>query len=192
MLRKHPKPSWFWAECTCGWESKPTDNKNKAEEDAKFHDELTTNPAFLSTQGIGFDEAGIALARQIIEGVPHHGGSVWEHLSNALDEIERLQQRMTEMHLAMVRITRETPYEEERGNVATLIAEVGTLRAKLAEKDDTVDTARHLAYVKADFESIRRGGSCRVAACLCSWRGPQRATLKIAIDDALEHECEFK
>jgi hypothetical protein len=47
---------------------------------------------------------------------------------------------------------------------------------------------RHLAYVEADFESMRRGGSCRTAACLCGWRGPERATLDLAADDALTHE----
>jgi hypothetical protein len=48
--------------------------------------------------------------------------------------------------------------------------------------------ARHLAYVEADFESLRRGGSTRTARCLCGWRGPQRATLELAVDDALMHE----
>lgn len=47
---------------------------------------------------------------------------------------------------------------------------------------------RHLAYVEANFESWRRGGSCRTAACLCGWKGPQRATLELAVDDALLHE----
>ena len=50
---------------------------------------------------------------------------------------------------------------------------------------------RHLAYIEADFESMYRGGSCRMAACLCGWKGPQRpqrATLELAVDDALIHE----
>ena len=47
---------------------------------------------------------------------------------------------------------------------------------------------RHLAYVEADFESMRRGGSCRTASCLCGWKGPQRGTLELAADDALMHE----
>jgi hypothetical protein len=47
---------------------------------------------------------------------------------------------------------------------------------------------RHLAYVEADFESIGRGGSTRTATCLCGWKGPQRATLELAADDALMHE----
>lgn len=47
---------------------------------------------------------------------------------------------------------------------------------------------RHLAYVEADFASWQRGGSCRTAVCLCGWRGGQRATLELAVDDALLHE----
>jgi hypothetical protein len=49
-------------------------------------------------------------------------------------------------------------------------------------------TERHLAYVDVDLESIARGGSTRTAACRCGWRGPQRATLELATDDALTHE----
>jgi hypothetical protein len=47
---------------------------------------------------------------------------------------------------------------------------------------------RHLAYVDADFESFRRGGSCRSARCFCGWKGPERGTLALAVDDALMHE----
>lgn len=53
---------------------------------------------------------------------------------------------------------------------------------------DTDQSCRHLAYVEADFESMRRGGSCRTAMCLCGWKGPQRGTLELAVDDALTHE----
>ena len=49
-------------------------------------------------------------------------------------------------------------------------------------------TTRHLAYIEADFESLRRGGSCRTATCICGWKGPQRGTLELAADDALTHE----
>jgi len=48
-------------------------------------------------------------------------------------------------------------------------------------------TTQHLAYVEVDLESIDRGGSTRIAACLCGWKGPQRATLELAADDALTH-----
>lgn len=48
--------------------------------------------------------------------------------------------------------------------------------------------ARHQADVVSDYESLRRGASCRTATCLCGWRGPQRATLELATDDALMHE----
>ena len=47
---------------------------------------------------------------------------------------------------------------------------------------------RHIAYVDVDLESIARGGSTRTAACRCGWRGPERATLDLAADDALTHE----
>ena len=48
--------------------------------------------------------------------------------------------------------------------------------------------ARHLAYIEPDLESLRRGGSCRTAVCRCGWRGPERVTLELAVDDALLHE----
>jgi hypothetical protein len=47
---------------------------------------------------------------------------------------------------------------------------------------------RHYAYIEAAFDSIRRGGSTRIAACFCGWRGPERGTLELAADDALMHE----
>lgn len=47
---------------------------------------------------------------------------------------------------------------------------------------------RHITHIEADPESLRRGGSCRTAACTCGWRGPQRGTMVLAADDALSHE----
>jgi hypothetical protein len=47
---------------------------------------------------------------------------------------------------------------------------------------------RHLVHIASDAESLRRGGSTRTAVCRCGWRGPQRATLELAADDALIHE----
>lgn len=49
-------------------------------------------------------------------------------------------------------------------------------------------TRRHVAYIEADFVSLRRGGSCRTATCICGWTGPERGTLELATDDALIHE----
>lgn len=46
----------------------------------------------------------------------------------------------------------------------------------------------HIASITVDLESVRRGGSCRTAVCVCGWIGPQRATLEMATDDAMEHE----
>lgn len=47
---------------------------------------------------------------------------------------------------------------------------------------------RCLAHIEIHLESVRRGGSTRTAACTCGWRGPQRGTLELAVDDALLHE----
>lgn len=47
---------------------------------------------------------------------------------------------------------------------------------------------RHVAGIEVDDDSVRRGGSTRRASCTCGWRGPERATLELACDDALEHE----
>lgn len=52
----------------------------------------------------------------------------------------------------------------------------------------TCTAERHLAYVELDLESARRGGSTRTAMCLCGWKGPQRSTLEVVVDDAREHE----
>jgi hypothetical protein len=46
----------------------------------------------------------------------------------------------------------------------------------------------HLAFIDIDRESLRRGGTTRFATCCCGWRGPSRATLELATDDALQHE----
>lgn len=64
-----------------------------------------------------------------------------EHL--ALDiielcaEVRRLQTRQQELLAAMVRITNETPFPDEAANWteqrAKLLAEIGTLKAQLAE-----------------------------------------------------------
>ncbi len=47
---------------------------------------------------------------------------------------------------------------------------------------------KHFASIETDLESVRRGGSTRTALCTCGWRGPQRATIELAADDALIHE----
>jgi hypothetical protein len=46
----------------------------------------------------------------------------------------------------------------------------------------------HVVTIDPDLESFRRGGSTRTAACTCGWRGPQRATLTMVIDDAEVHQ----
>jgi hypothetical protein len=47
---------------------------------------------------------------------------------------------------------------------------------------------RHLAYIECDLEAWRRGDSCRVAACLCGWRGPPRSVLELVVADVVAHE----
>lgn len=47
---------------------------------------------------------------------------------------------------------------------------------------------KHLAHVEPISASYRRGGSSRTARCTCGWKGPERATLDLAADDAISHE----
>jgi hypothetical protein len=47
---------------------------------------------------------------------------------------------------------------------------------------------RHVSSIINDAESFRRGGSTRIASCTCGWVGPQRSTMELAADDAIEHE----
>ena len=49
---------------------------------------------------------------------------------------------------------------------------------------------RHVSSILNDAESFHRGGSTRIATCTCGWIGPQRSTLELAADDAIEHEKE--
>lgn len=51
----------------------------------------------------------------------------------------RLAARVDELLAAMVRITRETPYPEEVAAQGALIAEVGTLRARIAEEREAME-----------------------------------------------------
>lgn len=49
-------------------------------------------------------------------------------------------------------------------------------------------TTKHVTFIELNYESYRRGGTCRSAACFCGWKGPQRATIQLAYDDVMEHE----
>jgi hypothetical protein len=55
-------------------------------------------------------------------------------------------------------------------------------------KADNRPRKRHIASIEAHPDSLRRGGSTRTAICNCGWRGPQRASIELAADDALTHE----
>lgn len=57
---------------------------------------------------------------------------------------------------------------------------------KISPPDE--DPVRHVVYIEPHPESLRRGGSTRTAMCICGWKGPQRSSLELAVDDALLHE----
>lgn len=52
-------------------------------------------------------------------------------------ERDRLKTRISELLVTVKNLSLSTPYPEEAGNVATLIAEVGTLKARVAELERT-------------------------------------------------------
>jgi hypothetical protein len=70
--------------------------------------------------------------------------------------------------------------EESQDGPTRGVGDLGLTRAIVID--------RHLAYIEPDRESFGRGGSTRTAACLCGWKGPERALLAMAADDALAHE----
>jgi hypothetical protein len=49
-------------------------------------------------------------------------------------------------------------------------------------------SVRHITSIESDEESFQRGGASRTAVCTCGWRGSQRSTLELVVDDACEHE----
>lgn len=60
-----------------------------------------------------------------------------EQLDAVTSERDALATRRDELLALAAKLTRDVPYEEESRNVATLIAEVGTLRARLVEVENT-------------------------------------------------------
>lgn len=56
-------------------------------------------------------------------------------------EVERLETRQRELLVTIRNLSASTPYPEEARNAATLIAEVGTLRSRLAEVEIERDEA---------------------------------------------------
>lgn len=64
-------------------------------------------------------------------------GAILDNILRLLDENEALRSRVAELLALSVKLTRETPYpeeaEENRQRVGVLTAEVGTLRARIAE-----------------------------------------------------------
>lgn len=68
-------------------------------------------------------------------------------LAEVRAERDALIVRRDELLKAMVRVTRETPYPEEAGNAGVLLAEVGTLKARVAELEAERARARAAAQV---------------------------------------------
>lgn len=58
---------------------------------------------------------------------------LWEAVASVVAERDRLKTRVAELLITVKNLSLTTPYPEESGNVATLIAEVGTLKARVAE-----------------------------------------------------------
>ncbi len=119
-------------------------------------------------------------------------------LAAAEAERDALIVRRDELLAAMVRVTRETPYPEEAGSAATLIAEVGTLRSQVtaltsdrnhwreraerAERDRDEHKAQHnnavscwradVAILGATLDTARAETAEQIAAWLESIRTP--------------------
>jgi hypothetical protein len=76
-----------------------------------------------------------------------------------LDEIDRLEARQQELLATIVRLTNETPYPEEiKGWVeqrAKLIAEIGTLKATIAERDADIVRLREALAAQGVVTSNR-------------------------------------
>lgn len=51
----------------------------------------------------------------------------------ALAQADKFRVRVDELLVTIRRLSQQMPYEEEKGSTATLIAEVGTLKARVAE-----------------------------------------------------------
>ncbi len=58
---------------------------------------------------------------------------LWDAVASVVAERDRLQARVDELLVTVRNLSLTTPYPEEAGNAATLIAEVGTLKARVAE-----------------------------------------------------------
>lgn len=74
------------------------------------------------------------------------GDGTWalriEHGRATLDELERLQTRQDELLVTIRRLSAEVPYPEESANAAVLIAQVGTLKARVRELEQNQATDR--------------------------------------------------
>lgn len=82
-------------------------------------------------------------------------------------ERDALQSRQQELLVTIRNLSSSVPYAEEAGNAATLIAEVGTLRAQLAETDRRIsvendalraslhESERQLAEVTRERDAMR-------------------------------------
>lgn len=65
-------------------------------------------------------------------GKPGEANTFWAMVHAACDELDALRIRRDELLVTIRGLSASTPYPEEAGNAAVLIAEVGTLKARVA------------------------------------------------------------
>lgn len=101
----------------------------------------------------------------------HAHNRIAEERHAAIQERDAARKRIDELLVTVKNLSLSTPYPEEAGSAATLIAEVGTLRAKLATAERERDEARSAAvrdHVDVDsdaFDSMAFERDVAVHAC---------------------------
>jgi predicted nucleic acid-binding Zn-ribbon protein len=85
----------------------------------------------------------------------------------ALDRVEALETRQQELLATIRNLSSSVPYAEEAGNAATLIAEVGTLKARVVEWKREASSAMVRAATAenaaADYRAERDTALSRIA-----------------------------
>lgn len=75
-----------------------------------------------------------------------------------------------------------------REDVAPLSSSAAEMIAAIVTKNQPKPPI-HLATIRE--EEWRPGSWSRRAGCICGWRGPERASLELLTDDAMQHEREY-
>jgi hypothetical protein len=73
-------------------------------------------------------------------------------------------------------------------NYAALLVRASDETERMRARNNDAVIGSHVVGIRVDHDSVKRGGTCRVAVCVCGWFGPQRSSLEIAVDDAHAHE----